>query len=58
LQADLSLGGARVFGRVLQSFQAAEVDRSLGVLAEPPDPVGLDGYRQQGLGRLGIERSR
>ena len=55
LQADPGLGGVGVFGGVLQRFQAAEVHRRLGVLAESPDPVGFDRHRQWGLAGLGVE---
>jgi hypothetical protein len=38
------------------ALQATEIHRRLGVLAEPPDPVGLDRHRQRGLARLGAQR--
>jgi hypothetical protein len=56
LQADPGLGGVGVFSGVLQCFQAAEIHRRLGVLAEPPDGVGVHDHRQRRLAGLGAQR--
>ena len=56
LKTDPGLRGMSVVGGVLQRFQAAEIHRRLGVLAEAPDPLGFNRHRQRRLAGLGVER--
>ena len=52
---DGGLGGAGVFGDVLQGFEGAEVHGGLGVLRVAAEAVGFDHDRQRGLACLGLE---
>ena len=54
--ADMGVGRGSILRNILQRFEAAEVHRSLYVLAEPPDTVRIDHDRNRRLVGLRSQR--